>query len=159
VIAFLRKFGDRLNQVRVDVDGVGYYFARALEDEGFDVIDFYNGSVSEKLDKQGRPRFDNLKSECGWYMRDLYQAGLITGDIDDTTMSQIAGVRYGHVKKGPKAGAIILESKDSMAKRGVKSPDHFDAQNMALAPIKQTVVPPSGRMREVLRHTPAVRDI
>lgn len=159
VVAFLRKFGERLKEVRVDVDGVGYYFARYLEDKGFKVVDFYNGSASGKLDKQGKPRFENLKSECGWNLRDLYQAGLITGDIDDTTMSQVASIRYGHIKKGNKAGAIVLESKDSMAKRGVKSPDKFDAQNMALAPIKQTTIPPAKRMRARGVHVPIVRDI
>jgi len=155
-VAFLNTFGDRLKEVRVDVDGVGYYFARHLEDEGFDVVDFHNGGASDKLDKTGKPRFEDLKAECGWNLRELFQAGLVTGEIENVTMSQMAAIRYDH---HPKKGTIRLESKDSMKKRGIKSPDHFDAMMMALAGIKRTVVPPVGAMRAAGVHVPAVRNI
>lgn len=155
-VAFLNKFGGRLKEVRVDVDGVGYYFARHLEDAGFEVVDFRNGEESSVLDKHGKKRFENKKAECGWWLRDLFREGRITGDIEDVTMSQCAAIRYDH---HPKSGCIRLESKDSMLARGVKSPDHFDAMMMATAPIKQFSVPPSARMMAGMRHTPAVRDI
>ena len=150
-ISFLRKFGGRLKEVRVDADGVGYYFARHIEDAGFDVFDFHNGSTAANDD-----RFDDLKSESGWNLRDLFQEGTITGDIDDGTMSQLSAIRYDH---NPKTGRIRLESKDSMAKRGIKSPDHFDAMMMALAPVQRFDIPPSIRSMGGVRHTPSMYDI
>ncbi|MCP4878312.1 MAG: hypothetical protein GY896_22900 [Gammaproteobacteria bacterium] len=147
VVAFLNGFGPMLREVRVDVDGVGYYFAKHLGDQGFNVVEFHNGAtaINEK-------RFKNKKTEGFWNLRELYQRGLITGKIDDTTMSQLSSIRYGHDPKG----IIEVESKDSMAKRGVKSPDHADAQMMALAPVHKVGTPPSDRMMATLRHIPAM---
>jgi hypothetical protein len=148
VVAFLNRFRDRLKTVRVDVDGVGYYFAQHIKDHGFKVIEFHNGAVPKN-----KKRFEDLKAESYWYLRDIFQRGLVTGKIDDVTMSQLSAIRYDH---HPKRATIQIESKDSMAKRGVKSPDHADAMMMAFAPIKQSSKPPDTRRLSGLRHVPAM---
>lgn len=150
-VAFLNKFRPRLREVRVDVDGVGYYFAKHLKDHKFKVIEFHNGAKANN-----EKRFEDKKAECYWNVRDLFQRGIITGKIDDATMSQLSAIRYDH---HPKTARIRIESKDSLSKRGVKSPDHADGIMMALAPIRQITMPPASRMLTGLAHTPAVRDI
>jgi hypothetical protein len=151
VVDFLRKFGSRLREVRVDVDGVGYYFAKHLKDKGFKVVGFHNGG--EAINKK---RFENKKAEAYWFLREAFQRALITGKIEDVTVSQLSAIRYDY---NPKTAQIRIESKDSMLKRGVKSPDHADAMMMAMAQIAHTPKPPSRRMMGGLRHTPSVRNI
>ncbi len=143
VIAYLNGFGARLKEVRVDVDGIGYYFARHLEDEGFNVIDFRNGEKSEVLDKAGKPRFENKKAESYWNLRSLFRSGLVTGKITPKHRSQLSSIRHGN---HPKTGAVRIESKEAMAKRGVKSPDEADSHMMAEAPMRISAMPPTHRM-------------
>ena len=150
VVAFLNKFKPRLREVRVDVDGVGYYFAKHLKDHKFKVVEFHNGAKA-----QNPKRFEDKKAEDYWNLRNAFQSGLISGKIEDATMSQLSAIRYDH---NPKSACIRIESKDSMLKRGVKSPDHADAIMMALASIKVAAKAPTDRMGG-LRHSPMVYDI
>lgn len=152
-LAFLKKFGRRLREIRVDVDGVGYYFAKHLADEldYAKVIEFHNGA-----EPKNKKRFVDAKAEGYWNLRELFQGDLVTGKIDNVQTSQLAAIRYDHE---PKKGRIRLESKDAMKARGVKSPDHADALMMALAGVSRATSPPTKRMARMMRHTPAVRDI
>ena len=49
--------------------------------------------------------------------------GDVAGLVDETTLSQLATIRYKHNARGQ----VVIESKDDAKKRGVKSPDRAEA--------------------------------
>jgi hypothetical protein len=52
-------------------------------------------------------------------LRERFQAGRITGLADQRTISQLAQIRY----RPNSRGQIVIESKEELLRRGVKSPD------------------------------------
>ena len=79
-----------------------------------------------------RERFANLKAELYWGLRERFATGEISGTFNERTISQLTGIRYELTPKGQ----IAIESKDKMARRGVKSPDWAEALMLAFAPMK-----------------------
>jgi len=129
-VAFLKPYRDRLTQVRVDANGIGYNFALNLRDEKFRVEFVHVG-----LRVQSRPgphdpslRFFNLGAEYYQRLADLLQREALDGLRDATTIGQLAGIRY----ELDANGRIKIESKDSARQRGVRSPDRADALTLAL---------------------------
>ena len=127
VLAALAPYKDRLKHVNVDSVGLGYYFARHLEDNGYQgrVIDVNVGEAARDSEK-----YVNLKAELYWGLRLRAAAGDLAGLTDDTARSQLAGIRYKHNARGQ----VVIESKDESRKRGVKSPDRAEAVMLAFAP-------------------------
>jgi hypothetical protein len=62
-------------------------------------------------------------------LRQRAQDGDFCGLEDDTTLSQLAGIRYKHNSRGQ----ILIESKEDARKRGVKSPDRAESTMLAFA--------------------------
>jgi hypothetical protein len=92
----LRPYRDRLNQVRVDADGIGHNFALHLRNEGFRVEFVHVG-----LRVEGRPApdalsllFFNLRAQYYERLADLLQRDALDGLRDATTIGQLAGIRY-----------------------------------------------------------------
>ena len=124
VVAALKRYP--VERVNVDSIGIGYYMARHLEDEGFEVMDINVGDAPTD-----RERFANLKAELYWGLRERFETGDVTGIHDDVLISQCAGVRYSHNARGQ----VVIESKDAARKRGVKSPDRAESLMLAFAEI------------------------
>jgi len=101
--------------------------------------------------KKSREKFVSLKAELWWLLRDALQKTyqhtawmesggkrgkqypldeLISLPDDDVLASQLSTVRWFRTP----IGKIQIETKDQLAKRGVKSPDHADALVLCFAP-------------------------
>lgn len=126
VAAFLAgaPWRDRITLINVDAIGIGYYFARHLRDLGYPVREI---NVSEA--PVDRERYSNLKAELYWGLRMRFERGDVAGLTDETTIAQLASIRYEHNARGQ----IVIESKEQLRKRGARSPDRAEAMMLAFA--------------------------
>lgn len=116
-----RKYGPL---VVVDSAGLGHYFLAALKDAGHKVIGINVGKVP-----QDKKRFANLKAELQWDLRlQLSERKLDLPDDREMT-AQISAVKYLLTPQGK----VAIESKDQAKRRGIKSPDKWDALVLAAA--------------------------
>lgn len=134
VIAALRKWlQSGLVAVNVDSVGNGHYFALDIEREfgeyGVTVTRVNVGMPSDVMDSRGDKRFANLKAEYYWNLRERFVNGEICGLEDQTTLSQLASLRFEQPR-----GVVTIEKKEDARKRGVKSPDRAEALMLAFAP-------------------------
>lgn len=131
VLAELTPFRDRLARVKVDSVGQGYYFARHIEDNGYAgrVVDVNVGEAASDPE-----RYANWKAELYWGLRLRAQGGDLAGIEDETTMGQLAGIRYRHDARG----RVVIEGKEEQRRRGVPSPDRAEAIMLCYAPPKPT---------------------
>ena len=113
--------------VNVDTIGIGYYFARHIEDAGFKVRDI---NVSETGPPVDTEKYRNLKAQLYWGLRERFEQKAVGGLTDDTTIGQLAGILYGHSARGQ----VEIESKDDALARGVPSPDRAEGVMLAFAP-------------------------
>lgn len=127
VVAVLNPYRaqGRLVAVNVDSAGIGYYFGKHLQDLGFKV-NMVNVGESARDGEQ----FANLKAELYWALRMRFQAGDVAGLTDSLALAQLASIRYTHNARGQ----VVIESKESARKRGVKSPDRAEGIMLAFAP-------------------------
>ncbi len=107
----------------IDAIGVGAGVLDRLHEQGLDVVPF---------ESSGRPanpmRFANRRAECWWRVRDLFEQGLIDLDpADELLAAQLGAVKW----ELNSSGQILIESKDRMRSRGVRSPDRADAVVMS----------------------------
>jgi phage terminase large subunit len=138
LIAFLNGFGGpgRFDAVNVDVIGIGYYFAQAVRDARYPVQEVNVGNTPTEAPPRSRPeddpreRFLNLKAEVYWKARDILQAGPVPGLTDQATIGQLSTVRWSTNSRGK----IVIESKEAMRDRGVRSPDRAEAFILAMIP-------------------------
>lgn len=136
VVAFLAPFRHRLARVNVDSNGIGYNFGLHLRDQGLPVELVNVGEAARHPE-----RFKLLKAEFYWALRERFEQGRITGLLDETTLAQLAGIRYEHIA----TGQVKIESKDDARARGVKSPDRAEALMLAFAPappVPRRAAPP-----------------
>ncbi len=127
VVAMLNYWRPRLSSVRVDSAGVGYNFGLHLRDQKFPVELVNVGTSPSDPD-----RFANLKAELFWQMRERFRDGTIANLASAETIAQLSGIQYGISP----TGKIVIESKDEMRKRGLKSPDHAEALMLAIGPMR-----------------------
>lgn len=128
VIAELKPYKDKLSSINVDSNGVGWGMYTHLKGEGFPAVPVNVGEATRDPDK-----FANLKAELYWGLRLRLQQGDMTGLIDDKTIGQLSGIRYGLNPRGQ----IFIEKKEDARKRGVKSPDRAESIMLAFArPLK-----------------------
>ena len=78
--------------------------------------------------KATKPVFANLRAEMWGNMRDWLEKG---GSLPDSMelREDLTGVQYGYNM----SGAILLERKEDMKKRGLASPDSADALALTFA--------------------------
>jgi hypothetical protein len=104
--------------ISVDVIGVGGGVVDRLAEEGIAGV----VPVNVGCGAHDRDRFANLRAELYWNLRERLRKGEIALPPDEELLSQLAGIHYTTTSTG-KTG---LESKDSMRKRGLGSPDKAD---------------------------------
>jgi phage terminase large subunit len=139
VVAALAPYRHRLDVVNVDAAGIGYYFAKHLQDLGYPVRPVNVGERSSDHE-----RYANLKAELYWGLRQRFQAGDVAGLTDERTIGQLAGIRYRHTARGQ----VEIERKEDARKRGVKSPDRAEAVMLAFARPAVTQLLLAGRPSE-----------
>ena len=110
----------------MDAIGVGYHFGLELARRGFDTTLVNVGAVAHQPE-----RFQNLKAELYWHVRELAIGGSLSGLSDEWTYEQLASLRYEHTP----GGRVAIESKDAMRARGLRSPDRAEAIMLAYAPL------------------------
>lgn len=120
---------ERYESVNVDSIGIGYNFALHIRDEGYPV-NMINIQEAVDPETQNAERYFDKKAHYYWHLREQFQANQIHGLTDETAMGQITTIRYYHDAKG----RIKIESKDDMARRGVKSPDRAESIMLAYCP-------------------------
>lgn len=106
---------------------------------GHKIIDVQFGAKAENF-----KRFTNKRAEVYWHLRerlrpDGQEWNKLRIPDDDSLKAQLAAIRY----KFASDGRIIIESKEDMKKRGLKSPDDGDALAIASwlnRPVKPTEI-------------------
>lgn len=115
---------DRWRPMMIDVVGLGAGVYDPLANQGFNVLPFSGGEQANNP-----RRFVNRNAEGWWAFREGLEAGLIDLDPDDLTLASQLQSRRWRIDAGGKR--IQLETKEEMAKRGLKSPDRADAAILA----------------------------
>jgi phage terminase large subunit len=109
-------------RTKVDVIGMGAGVVDRLKELGYDVI-----GVNVAESASNTEQFQSLRSEIYWGLRERFRDKAISIPNDDTLIGQLANIKYGYNSRGQ----TIIESKDEMKKRGLKSPDMADALALA----------------------------
>jgi phage terminase large subunit len=122
VVARLNEVREELGAVNVDSIGIGWGMYQHLIDMGFPANPINVGEAAHDPEK-----YENRKAELYWGLRLRYQAGDMSGLLDENAIGQLAGIRYKHNARGQ----IQIESKDDARKRGVESPDRAEAVMLA----------------------------
>ena len=116
-------------EVRIDGVGLGGPIAdavRELSHGKYEVIEILGGNASPDLN-----RWYNFRAWSFWSFQDRLSKSQIDLDVDD---SQLSDELLGLTVKTRNSGRdnLLLESKEDMRKRGVKSPNRADAANYAV---------------------------
>lgn len=111
--------------LKVDVIGVGAGVADRLREAGYPVVDVNVASAASDPE-----RFANLRHELWWNLRERFREGQIAGPFDETTLGQLTSIKY---KYDSRHTAPLIESKDDMRKRGLRSPDQAEAVLLAFS--------------------------
>lgn len=112
-----------LSALKVDVVGIGAGVHDRLKEEGYPAVAVNAGAKSSDLAK-----WANLRCELYWEMREIFRTGAIAGPLDDLAMGQGASIRGRYASRHTMP---VIESKDDAKKRGVHSPDRFEALLLA----------------------------
>ncbi len=127
-VGLLRNAGYRV-VVFVDGGGVGGGVVDRLNQLAIDVIEVQFGSKADEPRK-----YANKRAEMWGRMRDWLEIGSL--EKDELLVTDMTGVEYGFTK----SDQILLESKESMKKRGLASPDDGDALAITFAyPVPEYV--------------------
>jgi hypothetical protein len=102
-----------------------------LKERGFEVSSINVGS-SVQGEPTNRDKYANLKAQLYWNLRETFRSGAISGVRDETLIGQLASLRY----EEDLQGRIRIETKDSLRKRGVPSPDRAEALMLCFAEIE-----------------------
>jgi phage terminase large subunit len=124
VTAALLPYRERHITVTVDAVGIGYHLATHLVDQGY-TVRFFNAQGRARDDE----KFRNAKAEEYWGLRERFEAGAVSGLLDERALGQLGGIRYRQTPRGQ----IEIEPKDQARKRGVSSPDRAEAVMLAFA--------------------------
>jgi hypothetical protein len=77
-------------------------------------------------------RFLNARAEWYWGLRERFESMDIDLDEDEDLTFQLSNIKY----KPNSRGQIVIESKEDMKKRGLKSPDKADTIMMLFAAVE-----------------------
>jgi hypothetical protein len=107
----------------VDVIGLGNGVYNRLRELGARV---YAVDVRRTARKE---RFAKLRDELWWSLREQFELGLISIPNDDELIAELTSIKY---EPNDSKGAIKIESKKEMKRRGVESPNKADALCLTL---------------------------
>lgn len=117
----------RFDMIFVDETGVGAGVVDRLRQLNLPVMGINFGSSAD-VPVQGLPKCANKRAEMWAKAREAMRRGLAIAD-DDEIETDATGPTY----RFDADNAILLEKKEDMKKRGVRSPDRFDALALTYA--------------------------
>lgn len=80
-------------------------------------------------------RWPNLRHELWCGLRERFREGRVAGPLSDLTMGQLSSVKYSYDSTHSDR---IVEGKEQMRRRGLRSPDRAEALLLAFAPARHT---------------------
>jgi hypothetical protein len=113
-------------EARIDAVGIGAGVFDRLNEQHQPAIEMQAGQGA-----QNSERFLNARAEWYWGLRDRLESGDIDLDRDEELTFQLSNIKY----KPNSRGQIVIESKEDMKKRGLKSPDKADTIMMLFAAV------------------------
>jgi phage terminase large subunit len=105
----------------IDAIGMGAGVVDRLREQGWNV-----NAINTSLPADDREHYANLRAELAGYVKEWLQSGQLPKDDD---FFEAANIKYKFTSKGQ----LQLESKEEMKKRGLPSPDVFDALALTFA--------------------------
>lgn len=136
-VGFLRNAGLRV-VVFVDGGGVGGGVVDRLRQLRVDVIEVQFGGKADDERK-----YANKRAEMWARMKEWLEIGFL--EKDEALVTDLTSVEYGFNVKDQ----ILLESKESMKKRGLASPDDADALAVTFAyPVPEFIDVPASRPKQ-----------
>lgn len=122
IVDAYRSRGMHLEQIAVDVIGLGAGVADMLREWFGDQIVADVNAASKRDDGENF----NMRAFMWAQMRDWVETAAMPNDPD--LRADLTGIRYTY-----RGGLLLLESKDDMKKRGLKSPDRGDSLALTFA--------------------------
>lgn len=108
--------------VKVDSTGIGAGVADRLRELKVNAKDVDFGGSAKEND-----RYENIRAEEYWNLAKRFQDGEISIPDDGELIAQLSSIKY----KFASDGRFMIEKKEDMKKRGIKSPDKADAVMLA----------------------------
>lgn len=127
IVELRRTYG--VHYVVVDDCGLGGGVTDRLMELEFKAVMGFNAS-NKAIDNE---RFYNRRAECYHQLKELFQNGKIQILNDEELKTQLASTRFYY-----KNAKTIIESKEDMKERGLRSPDKADALMMCMHMLDQT---------------------
>jgi phage terminase large subunit len=115
---------DNPEEICVDTIGLGSGVADRLREQGFNVRDV-NVSESSAMN----PNANKLRDELWLSVKDWLATRGVKLPKDETLRHELVAPRYNFTS----SGKVVVESKDSMKRRGMRSPDLADALCLTFA--------------------------
>lgn len=130
---FFRRWN--ADKVYVDVVGVGAGVADRLREQGFPVVDVNVACKAPEQIERSDARPAKLRDYLWLAMSVWLRSGVVSinaenKDNAEDLAAELSTVRYGL----DSAGNLVVESKDAMKKRGLRSPDLADGLGLTFAP-------------------------
>lgn len=115
-------------KIYVDVVGMGGGVVDRLREINPDGIEIQG--VNFGAQAKDSERYMNVRAECYWTVRERMERGQLDIDAQDQDLeAELSGIRSTNTS----GGKIVIESKESMRKRGIPSPNLADAVAIAYA--------------------------
>lgn len=124
-INYLRQFPEAI--MKVDEIGVGAGVVDRLKESEFSDRVF-GVNVAEKAEDDENMKYVNLRAKAFWQLRERFVQNDIALIDKGTVISDLTNIKY---KFRSSDGALQIESKEEMKKRGLRSPDMADAMMLA----------------------------
>jgi hypothetical protein len=115
---------DNPEEICVDTIGLGSGVADRLREQGYNVRDV-NVAESSAMN----PNANRLRDELWMSVKDWLATRGVKLPKDETLRHELVAPRYNFTS----SGKVVVESKDSMKKRGMRSPDLADALCLTFA--------------------------
>jgi hypothetical protein len=119
-------------EARIDAVGLGAGVFDRLKELGKPAVEMQAGHAPRNSE-----RFLNARAEWYWGLRERLEAADIDLDPDEDLTFQLSSIKY----KPNSRGQIVIESKEDMKKRGLKSPDKADTIMMLFAAVEELQSP------------------
>lgn len=136
--------------VKPDASGIGSAVIDGLmelNDEQYVVVEVFGGAAPSDT-----RAYINMRAEQYFRIKMLLNSGLLDLDPkDEKLLDELRGILFEYDDKG----RLKIESKDSMKRRGAKSPDAADALWYALLDVSELIYPTGSRPGDVVVHDPA----
>lgn len=123
---YLRKYPN--SKIYVDEIGVGAGVVDRLKESEEFQNRIIGVNVAEKAQDEENTKYVNLRAKGYWKLREKFINGNINLIDKGTVISDLTNLKY---KFRSSDGALQIESKEEMKKRGLRSPDIADAMMLA----------------------------